>query len=49
MIKNDPKKCAEIAAQAASSGGSKVKPAAFEKVFTRINFTVYLDDTVTAA
>ena len=49
MIKSDPKKSAELAAQAASAQGATVDPAAFEKIFTRVDFSLDLDETVIAA
>lgn len=49
LIKADPKKAAELAVKAASAKGTNVSPEAFEKIFTRIDFSLTLDDTVIAA
>jgi ABC-type nitrate/sulfonate/bicarbonate transport system substrate-binding protein len=49
LIKSDPQKAAEIAAQAASASGSEVSPDAFKTIFERVDFSLDLDDNVKAA
>ena len=46
MIKNNPKECAQIAADAAMSMGINVSAEAFEKVFQRINFQIEFNETI---
>lgn len=49
MIKEDPQKAAEIAAQAASAQGATVSPDTFQRIFERVDFSLDLDDNVIAA
>jgi len=49
MIKNDPQKAAEIAAQTASAQGSDVSAETFVKVFQRVDFSMDLDADVLAS
>jgi ABC-type nitrate/sulfonate/bicarbonate transport system substrate-binding protein len=49
MIQDDPQRAAELAAQAASAQGVEVSPAAFLKVFQRIDFSMDIDEDILAA
>lgn len=49
MIRTDPAKAAELAAQAASAQGIQVSPDAFERVFERVDFSLKFDENVLAA
>lgn len=46
MIKNNPDKCAQIAAEAAAKMGIEVSPEAFKIVFERIDFTIEFNQTI---
>lgn len=46
LIKNDPKKAAEIASSAAAARGIEIDPLAFEKMFERIDFSIDFDEDV---
>ena len=46
LIKNDPEKAAEIAANAASARGYSVSAEAFKKVFKRIDFSIEVNDDI---
>ncbi|MCD6108943.1 MAG: ABC transporter substrate-binding protein [Thermoplasmata archaeon] len=46
MIKNNPEKAAQLAAQAASKVGYNVSADAFERVFKRINFIIDFDGKI---
>ena len=49
MIKDDPTGAAELAAQAASAQGIQVSPDAFERVFSRVDFSLEFDENVLAS
>ena len=49
MIKNDPRKAAEIASSAAAKKGITVSPEAFETVFERIDFSIAFDESIIQA
>ena len=49
MIRNDPDRAAELAAQAASEQGTDVSADAFKRIFERVDFSLELDAEVLAS
>lgn len=49
MIQNDVDEAARIAAEAASSSGSEVSPEVFKTIFERVDFSLDVDENVTAS
>lgn len=49
LIKNDPRKAAEMASLAAAKKGITVSPEAFETVFSRIDFSIEFDESIIQA